>query len=331
MVVVDDEELVTVNYYYNRNRYSIKFDGNGSTYGQMDETINAVGGISTKLTKNIFSKKGKIFTGWNTKANGTGQSYLDEQEVINLGENGEVVILYAQWQDNNNEVSPSNGVIYVTCKAGETIVIQDLPYGTKYTIEEVNLPEGWAFDSSSGEIGSIDANTVSSSQFNNKYSAEGLAFITAHKTIIGDTPQEGQFTFELYQGNTLLQSKTNGIVDTNEEIPGNNDENIPNPWVNTAPIEFDALQFTQEDIGKTFTYTIKEVNSGDNRINYDTHTETVRIIVRDTGNGHLNCNIVYDSNGALFTNSLKSSSLQLKKNIVNQTQISEETEFSFTL
>ena len=330
-VVIDDEDLITVNYYYDRDRYTVNFDGNGSTSGQMIEVVNSVGGISSTLPKNTFNKKGAIFNGWNTQPDGSGTTYLDQAKVLNIGNHNETVTLYAQWTTNDTNAIPSKGKILVQCKAGETVVIPDLPYRTKYTIKEVNLPEGWSFDSSIGEIGSIGANTVFSSQFNNKYSAEGLAFITAHKTIIGDTPQEGQFTFELYQGNTLLQSKTNGIVDTNKEIPGNNDENIPNPWVNTAPIEFDALQFTQEDIGKTFTYTIKEVNSGDNRINYDTHTETVTITINDAGNGILDCNVVYDSNGALFTNSLKSGSLQLKKNIENPTQASEETEFNFTI
>lgn len=330
-VIVDDEELVTVNYYYDRNRYNIKFDGNGNETGQMFDNISAVGGISTKLPKCKYGKKGSIFTGWNTEPDGTGITYLDEAEVVNIGNHGETITLYAQWGDNNNIITPTNGKILVKCKAGETIVIPDLPYGTKYTIKEVDMPDGWSFESSEGEVGSISANTVSSSQFNNRYSAEGIAYITAHKRMAGDTPQDGQFTFELYQGNTLLQSKTNRSVDTNEEIVGNNDENSPNPWINTAPVEFDALHFTQDDIGKTFTYIIKEINTGDSRINYDTHTETVRITVSDAGGGNLNCNVVYDADGALFTNTLKDGTLKLGKNIVNATETAKDSEFNFTI
>lgn len=56
-------------------------------------------GVSQKLAKNTFVKKGFTFVEWNTKEDGTGISYKDEQEVINLSSvNGDVIILYPQWE-----------------------------------------------------------------------------------------------------------------------------------------------------------------------------------------------------------------------------------------
>lgn len=60
---------------------------------------------TSKINKNTFSYKGYKFTGWNTKADGSGISYSDQQEVLNLTtEPGEVITLYAQWKPLNVNV-----------------------------------------------------------------------------------------------------------------------------------------------------------------------------------------------------------------------------------
>lgn len=54
--------------------------------------------VSQKLTANGFERIGYTFTGWNTKADGTGASYGNEEVVTNLTSvNGDTVTLYAQW------------------------------------------------------------------------------------------------------------------------------------------------------------------------------------------------------------------------------------------
>jgi len=58
------------------------------------------------LTANAFTKTGYTFTGWNTKADGTGTGYADCAEVSNLSaENGGKVVLYAIWQANSYKVA----------------------------------------------------------------------------------------------------------------------------------------------------------------------------------------------------------------------------------
>ena len=51
------------------------------------------------LPKNTFKKKGYTFTGWNTKADGSGTTYKNKESIKNLTSvDGKTVTLYAQWK-----------------------------------------------------------------------------------------------------------------------------------------------------------------------------------------------------------------------------------------
>lgn len=81
------------------NKYTIKFNGNGSTKGKMSSLTNCKYGKSYKLTANKFKKSGYTFVGWNTKKNGKGKSYKNKQSIKNLtSKNRGTVTLYAQWK-----------------------------------------------------------------------------------------------------------------------------------------------------------------------------------------------------------------------------------------
>ena len=72
----------------------VHFDANGGT-GTMNTQrygINA----QQALTQNAFARTDYDFTGWNTKADGSGESYADEQQ-ISFATGGEIT-LYAQWE-----------------------------------------------------------------------------------------------------------------------------------------------------------------------------------------------------------------------------------------
>ena len=77
--------------------YSIAYNGNGATSGSMSNSSHKYG-IAKNLTANGFEKTSYKFTGWNTKADGSGTSYSDGQSITNLSnENGATITLYAQW------------------------------------------------------------------------------------------------------------------------------------------------------------------------------------------------------------------------------------------
>lgn len=75
---------------------SIIFNGNSSTKGSM-KTISLKNGInSTYLTKNAFVRNGYTFIGWNTRDDGTGISYND-QDLVEIDGKAINLVLYAMW------------------------------------------------------------------------------------------------------------------------------------------------------------------------------------------------------------------------------------------
>ena len=88
------------------NSYTITYNSNKPSNASNNITGSTPNSTHTydepkNLTKNGYSLKGWTFTGWNTKADGSGKSYEDQQSVVNLAEKqGAVVVLYAQWRPN---------------------------------------------------------------------------------------------------------------------------------------------------------------------------------------------------------------------------------------
>lgn len=76
--------------------YKIKFDANTGSGTMDDESL--VYGTSKAISKNKFTKDKYTFTGWNTKQDGTGTKFADQQEVSDLSTSGQTVTLYAQWK-----------------------------------------------------------------------------------------------------------------------------------------------------------------------------------------------------------------------------------------
>ena len=78
-------------------QYTILFDGNGHTAGST-ASMTMQYNESKPLTENGFIKTNHRFTGWNTRADGTGMDYADKQTVQNLSAvDGTTITLYAQW------------------------------------------------------------------------------------------------------------------------------------------------------------------------------------------------------------------------------------------
>jgi uncharacterized repeat protein (TIGR02543 family) len=74
-------------------RYTVTFDPNGGT-GTMDvQTLTH--GESVTLPASGFSRDDHLFTGWNTKADGTGTAVADQARYTATA----TVTLYAQWSE----------------------------------------------------------------------------------------------------------------------------------------------------------------------------------------------------------------------------------------
>lgn len=75
-------------------KYKISFDANGGT-GEMEDqeaTITNSQVVSEPLAENTFERDGYKFAGWNTKADGSGDAFVDQEKVPEVP-----VTLYAQW------------------------------------------------------------------------------------------------------------------------------------------------------------------------------------------------------------------------------------------
>ena len=104
------------------NTYTIHFTPNGGT-GKMPDQKGILYGEAVELPSCAFTRKGYRFTGWNTKANGTGETV---EEALNLtAANNGTVTLYAQWEGEAYEV---------TFHFGEETYTQTLHYGTAETL-----------------------------------------------------------------------------------------------------------------------------------------------------------------------------------------------------
>ena len=102
-VLADTDVATTANHtiyaHWNPINYIVAFDGNGATSGAMSQ-LDCVYGTPKPLPANKFRRESHAFAGWNTKPDGSGNDYADQEEVSNLttDDNG-VVTLYAQWRE----------------------------------------------------------------------------------------------------------------------------------------------------------------------------------------------------------------------------------------
>lgn len=79
--------------------YQLRFNGNGANSGDMESINNCLYGQVYSLGKNAFIYENYEFLGWNTKPDGTGISFGNNEDFQNLTEqNYGIVTLYAQWQ-----------------------------------------------------------------------------------------------------------------------------------------------------------------------------------------------------------------------------------------
>lgn len=77
--------------------YTVIFDANGGEGTMSAQTCTV--GIQQWLDPNAFTRSGYRFAGWNTKADGGGDSYGDGSSIYQLSEAADTTItLYAQWR-----------------------------------------------------------------------------------------------------------------------------------------------------------------------------------------------------------------------------------------
>lgn len=119
-ITSSDKADLTFHARYERKCYYVEYDPNGGT-GSMEKSYFPCG-VDSKLRANTFSRDGLSFTGWNTKADGTGDSYGDGESVRNLTMvNQGTVKLYAQWKKSVSSPDISVNIIGDVTYTGKAV------------------------------------------------------------------------------------------------------------------------------------------------------------------------------------------------------------------
>lgn len=166
-----------------------------------------------------------------------------------------------------------------TLRNGGKKVITDLKIGDTYGVEEIDLPVGYRLLDITNRAGVIKNTQPIKVLAVNKYTPTGSFEIAAKKVLNGKDLVSGQFTFQ------LLDAQNNVIDTAKNDAQGN--------------IHFNSIPLKKAGFA---AYQIKEVRGTEAGITYDGHIEYVRVTTTDNGRGQLQANVVYDRDGAVFTN-----------------------------
>lgn len=116
---------------------AIEYVGNGATGGKYLYSTAKPGTATTTATATQFTRTGYTFTGWNTKADGTGTAYHAGAPIAYPAE-GKTLTLYAQWKVSSHTVTfDANG--------GSTVASQTVDDKAKAK-EPTSTRSGWTLD-----------------------------------------------------------------------------------------------------------------------------------------------------------------------------------------
>lgn len=148
-----------------------------------------------------------------------------------------------------------------------TVLVKDAGAGAlSFTVngtENVNAQAPYALPAENG-----------AHNFENSYKATGALSLKGTKSINNRELRNGEFTFTLtkqdaaplYDGENSVASKT---------VTNNGGEFV-----------IDGLRYTQEDIGKTYTYILTETSTGSTHVTVDNTAYTIKVTVADSANSN---------------------------------------------
>ena len=115
---------------------TLSYDANG---GEGGPTANYTGGTTATVSEDTPTRENYIFQGWNTKADGSGESYEGGDTYTFRNDNGNggcTVTLYAQWKGENRTVTYMiDGEIFKTdtVEYAKDAVLPEIPQKDGYT------------------------------------------------------------------------------------------------------------------------------------------------------------------------------------------------------
>ena len=114
-----------------------------------------------------------------------GDPYKDEVSYVKGSESG--------------KLTPQNGTVSISLKAGETAKFTGLPAGTTYTVTEAAVPDKWTMSGATGTTGKIGDGEVASAIVTNRYTeVKGKSEILISK-VNEDGDEISGAVFEVYR------------------------------------------------------------------------------------------------------------------------------------
>ena len=197
-----------------------------------------------------------------------------------------------------------------TLKSGEEKIFANLKFGTRYKIEETNVPKGYRNISIENGEGTVTGDAQIEATATNAYSVQGHFSVEALKKMKGRSPTVGEFKF------ALLDQNRSTVATASNDIDGK--------------IIFDNVKITSAG---TYTYSIKEIPGNDPNIRYDAHEEQITVNAVDNGDGTLEVTVAYDDDGVVFNNEPapppeeETGTFSLTKRVVNVTEGNKNKKF----
>ncbi len=157
--VTDDLKIHPV---YEVNSYTVRFESNNGTGSMAD--VEKDYDVTFTLPTNTLEREGYVFTGWDTKPNGTGVHYDNGAEVVNLtAEDGGIVTLYAQWSANPFHIDyDGNGATSGEMATTNCEYDQDCPLRDNAFVKTGYNFAGWSYNNNTYANGANLKNIIKS-------------------------------------------------------------------------------------------------------------------------------------------------------------------------
>ncbi len=279
------------------NKYTVTFDGNGSTDGAMGVQTMTYD-TSDALSENKYTRTGYNFAGWSTTKGETSE-YPDKVSVKNLtAENNGNVTLYAVW--TKKETIPA-------FDSGENAVQSSKYDGTGKAYTLTSELEGFTISYKKGEetvaaptaVGTYDV--IITRAEDDTYEAfsqtiTGGLVITAADypvSVVADKEtMRGAGTVKLTADSTVDEIKVTGIVCSDDSIkPTKNEDgtysvslpNAPKTYIFTAQIDGDLSNYGEGTASCTVSVSRKKSSSSSS----DTSAPTYGVNTGKTENGKI--------------------------------------------
>ena len=116
-------------------------------------------------------------------------------------------------EPRDTSVEMRDGEFTFTLYGDEKALFDGIPAGASYSVFEENIPEDWILIAQSGTTGLIYPLEESEALFVDKYQPDMATIqFTGRKLMDGQPAKADSFSFELWEGNVLLQTKS--VIDS---------------------------------------------------------------------------------------------------------------------